>query len=174
MKRLALSFMALLLMATPVLAADIFPDLELKGGISADAAAYLGVSGSQIKVSSIQADYLFVEIYSMYCPICQRDAPRVNTLFQEVAAAGRDNVKFIGVAAGNTNFEVNFYRKKFSVLFPLFEDENFSCHKAVGGVGTPSFYLVDLKAGRQILFFQEGAIKDEAAMLKMILDTTAP
>jgi len=173
MKRLVLTLVALALLATTAMAGDIFPDLDLKGTLSKEDAAYLGITATPAKLSSIKAKYVFVEIYSMYCPICQRDAPKMDKIYHEVMAAGRDNIKFLGIGAGNTQFEIDFYKKKFEVPFPLFEDEDFTCHKAVGGVGTPAFYLVDLEAGRSLLFFQEGELEDEAGMLKMILDKTA-
>ncbi len=173
MRRLVLILVALALLATSALAGDIFPDLDLKGTLSQEDAAYLGITTEQPRMSSIDAKYVFVEVYSMYCPICQRDASKMDKIYDEVVAAGRDNVKFIGIGAGNTQFEIDFFKKKFEVPFPLFEDEDFTCHKAVGNVGTPSFYLVDMEAGRSILFFQEGELKDEAGMLKMILEKTA-
>ncbi|WFS63280.1 TlpA disulfide reductase family protein [Pseudodesulfovibrio thermohalotolerans] len=154
-------------------AADLFPDLALQGKISPEHREYLGAPEGDIKISDIGADFAFVEVLSMYCPICQHDAPGVNDMFARTQASDKaDRVRFVGIAAGNTPFEVAFYRKKFDVQFPLFEDPEYVAHKALNNVGTPAYYLVDLRDGkRTILIFHEGEIKDKGAFLKTVLDT---
>jgi len=175
MKRLTLILaIFLLLSGASGWAGNTFPDLTLSGELTDAQKRYLGVSAEEFKVSDIKSDYVFVEVYSMYCPICQIDAPKINDLFYKVVLAGRDDrLKFIGLGAGNTPFEVDFYRNKFNVDFPLFEDAEYVMHKALGDVGTPAFYLVRLKGGSmEILFFQEGQIEDKGGLLKIIMDKT--
>jgi thiol-disulfide isomerase/thioredoxin len=174
MKRLTLILVAFLFLCAVPVWAGTFPDLVFSGGLTDAQKRYLGVASEEFKVSEIKSDYLFIEMYSMYCPLCQQDAPKINDLFYKVVLAGRDDrLKFIGLAAGNTQFEVDFYRKKFNVDFPLFEDGDYVMHKALGEVGTPTFYLVELKGGSmEILFFQEGQADDKDGLLKIIMDKT--
>lgn len=153
-----------LLAAVSATASDRFPDLELNGSPTPEQTAHLGVERTPFMVSDITAEYLFVEVFSMYCPICQREAPAVNALQENVRAKVGDRVRFIGIGAGNTPFEVAFYAKKYQVAFPLFHDKDFIAHKALGNVGTPAFYLVDLKNGWNVLFFHEGAMGDASVM----------
>lgn len=170
-KRIMIMAVWALLAAFPALAADVFPDLELTGEPTPEQLAYLGIEAAPVAVSAIPADYLLVEVFSMYCPICQRDAPNTNELYRAVTeadAAGR--IRFIGLGAGNTPFEVRFYAKKYAVPFPLFHDEDFTGHKALNNVGTPAYYLVDLANGREIKLFHVGAIGDVQAMVKAVLD----
>ncbi len=135
-----------LLIVTPAQGAPPFPDLPLTGTLTPEQTAYLSPSGTAISPSSVKAEYLFVEVFSMYCPICQRDAPSVNALYKKVVASALGKrVRFLGIGVGNTPFEVDFYRKKFEVPFPLFEDPSYAYHEALGEVGTPAFYLVDVK-----------------------------
>ncbi|WP_338669628.1 TlpA disulfide reductase family protein [Pseudodesulfovibrio methanolicus] len=177
MKRHLLTLAAFLLAVVAALpsatatASDVFPDVALQGKISPEQRQYLGVPDGDIRLSDINADFVFVEVFSMYCPICQHDAPGVNDMFARVlASAEADKIRFVGIAAGNTPFEVAFYRKKFGVQFPLFEDPDYTAHKAVGNVGTPAYYLVDLRDRRRaILVFHEGEIKDKDAFLKNVL-----
>jgi len=170
MKKLIMTMTILaLLAAVPAAALDVFPDLELDGGLTPEQAARLGIEAAPVKVSDIPGDYLFVEVFSLYCPICQRDAPAVNDMERELMdgdPGGR--IRFIGIGAGNTPFEVSFYAKKYQVDFPLFHDEDFVAHKALENVGTPAFYLVDLRAGRKILFFHEGEVDDPGAMVETV------
>ncbi|EGB16251.1 Redoxin domain protein [Pseudodesulfovibrio mercurii] len=172
MKRYIMTLAACLLLSTGALAADLFPNVALEGKISPEQRQYLGVPEQDARLSDIASDFVLVEVFSMYCPICQHDAPGVNEMFAKTLASDKaDKVRFVGIAAGNTPFEVAFYRKKFDVRFPLFEDPDYTAHKAVGNVGTPAYYLVDMRdRKRAILLFHEGEIKDKDAFLKNMLE----
>jgi len=175
MKRYLPTLLASLIVAaalvSPAMSSDVFPDVALEGKISTEQRQYLGVHEGDIRLSDINADFVFVEVFSMYCPICQHDAPGVNDMFARVLASDQaDKIRFVGIAAGNTPFEVAFFRKKFDVQFPLFEDPDYTAHKAVGNVGTPAYYLVDLRdRKRAVMVFHEGEIKDKEAFLKNML-----
>ncbi len=44
--------------------------------------SYLGISGDGFfKIPQIKTKVVIVEIYSMYCPYCQKDAPGINELY---------------------------------------------------------------------------------------------
>lgn len=174
MRRFILTLLTLTLLATNALAGQSFPDITLHGKLSAEHKEYLGVTSQDFKLSDIKAEYLFIEAYSMYCPVCQRDAPRVNAVYEQIRKADPDGrVKFIGLALGNTAFEVSFYQKKYEVPFPLFKDEDYVIHKALGEVPTPTFYIVKLgNPSPEILYVKEGEAEDKDALLQAIKDTT--
>ena len=52
----------------------------------------------------------------------------------------RQNIRVIGIGVGNTAFEVNTFREKFAIPFPLFPDPDFKIYSALGKVRTP-FYI---------------------------------
>ncbi|QGY39626.1 redoxin domain-containing protein [Pseudodesulfovibrio cashew] len=174
MKRASLFLLAVLVLgATCAYAGDPFPDLALGGKLDEDQRAYLGVASDSFKLSDIRAEYLFIEAYSMYCPICQRDAPHVNEAFEAIAAADKaGRIRFLGLALGNTPFEVEFYRKKYAVQFPLFGDEDYVIHKALGEVPTPAFYVVKLGPEPEILFKKVGEAEGTEALLQAIKEHT--
>jgi peroxiredoxin len=104
--------------------------------------AYLGLSEGKIfALTGIKAEVLLVEIFSMYCPHCQAEAPVVNRLYRKIEANPRlkQNIRVVGIGVGNTAFEVNTFREKFHIPFPLFPDPDFKIYSALGKVRTPFF-----------------------------------
>jgi thiol-disulfide isomerase/thioredoxin len=126
---------------------DRLVDLRLPMPESADTRDYLGLPpGNSFSVTAIAGKILVIEIFSMYCPHCQREAPAINRLYQAIQDSEplRDRVKMIGIGVGNSTFEINHFRKHYSILFPLFPDEDFTIHKAIGEVRTPFFIVAAL------------------------------
>lgn len=157
-----LAVMALLLMTTAAAAQSpkAFPDLEISGPLTDAQKAYLGVDATPFRLSDIKTDILFIEGYSMYCPICQQDAPALNELFQKLGKADPEGrVRVIGLGLGNTEFEATFYQNKFNVPFPLFKDEDYAIHKALGEPVAPTYYIVRTSGpAPELLYEAEGEL----------------
>ena len=115
--------------------------------------SYLGLTGQgSFYPWQIEADVVIIEIFSMYCPICQREAANVNTLFDLIRNRPemRKRIKLIGIGAGNTAFEVNFFKENYSIEFPLFSDGDFTIHKQIGEVRTPHFFGFTISKNKKI------------------------
>jgi peroxiredoxin len=156
---------------------ESFPDVTLPVPDKTDQKDYLGITAkSSFKISQIKSELIIVEIYSMYCPYCQKEAPLINELFTIIDKKGmRDKIKIIGIGAGNTPFEVELFKKQYSVPFPLLSDELFTIHKAVGEVRTPYFFVLK-KTGsgaNKIIYSKVGSIQDPSQFLDMILKESA-
>lgn len=136
---------------------------------------YLGLKdGPNFKLSQIRTNFVIIEIFSMYCPICQRDAVVVNELHDLTLKVPSllKNIKFVGIGVGNTPYEVSVFKKKFNVPFPLIADDNFLIQKALtGNIRTPTFLVGKVMADGKvkILFTKIGAIKDAGEFLKEIM-----
>jgi len=136
---------------------------------------YLGITNNKktFHIPEIKAEVVLIEIFSMYCPYCQKDAPVVNELYNKIAQDEKlkNKIKLIGIGAGNSPFEVDFFQKTYHVNFPLFPDGDFSIHKIFGGVRTPYFIGVKLnKDGTHSVFYSKrGAIEDASKFLNLIL-----
>jgi thiol-disulfide isomerase/thioredoxin len=131
--------------AAPPIPGEQLAAIRLPAPETADAMAYLGVARENaFDPLNVAGSLLVIEIFSMYCPHCQREAPKVNRLYQAIASspqlAGR--VKLIGIGVGNSPYEVNHFRKHYTIPFPLFADEAFIVHQALGEVRTPFFIIV--------------------------------
>jgi peroxiredoxin len=151
---------------------DPFPDLIFELPTITEQIQYLNLKGNlrEFRLSQIGAEVLIVEIFSMYCPHCQREAPTLNALYRRIEAdpglAGK--LKIIGIGAGNTAFEVDYFRKQYNIPFPLFPDGDFVIHKQLGEVRTPYFFGVHLRKGEplQVLFSKLGGKADAAQILE--------
>jgi peroxiredoxin len=126
------------------------PELLLVTPESEQQRAYLGLStqpGEQFKISDIDADILIIELFSMYCPYCQKEAPLVNELYRLMKKGENKGltIKIIGLGASNSQFEVEHFASTYGVNFPLFPDKDMSMYKALGGEGTPGFVGYRLK-----------------------------
>jgi peroxiredoxin len=103
---------------------------------------YLGLDTTgNFALADIQAQVLLIEVFSMYCPHCQREAPNVNRLYRRIiddpSLASR--VKMIGIGVGNTTYEVDLYRKTFEIPFPLFPDRSRHLARQLEIRETPTF-----------------------------------
>ena len=135
---------------------------------------YLGLETlDPFLLNQIQAKVLIIEIFSMYCPICQREAADINKVFELIQKDPKlkDQVRLIGIGAGNSAYEVNFFKETYQIKFPLFSDAKFVIHKKIGEVGTPYFIGLkpDKKQGLEIFHSQSGEIIDPEKFLETLV-----
>ncbi len=149
--------------SSPPAVGGTLPDITLSAPRDSADKNYLGLSGfGSFKIPQIRAKVVVIEIFNMYCPYCQREAPNVNKLYAKIDhnPALKDVVKVIGIGAGNTPFEVGIFSKKYNVPFPLFTDEKFVIHGLVGEVRTPYFIAVKINPDgtNRVIYSKLGAI----------------
>jgi len=152
----------------------VLPIINLPIPKNSEERSYLGLSGSGLfKIPQIKAKVVIVEIFSFYCPYCQKDAPRINELYRLIESQPelKNKIKIIGLGAGNSAFEVETFKKTYQVPFPLFPDRDFSIHKACGEVRTPYFIGVKIDEGgkHQIVHTQLGNFSGAELFLELIL-----
>ncbi len=153
---------------------DVLPEMVLARPADAAHGGYLGLpAGETFTLSDIEADAVIIEIFSMYCPHCQREAPLINRLHEAIEnrGPGKGRVKLIGVGAGNSTFEVDVFRKKYKVPFPLFPDPDFIIHKKIGEVRTPYFFAVRIRpeGSHRVVYSKLGGFEDPGRFLDMIV-----
>jgi thiol-disulfide isomerase/thioredoxin len=125
-------------------AGERLAEMRLEAPEAPDQRKYLGLSASgAFDPTTIPGRLLVIEIFSMYCPHCQREAPAVNNLYQAIEASEtlRGRVKMIGIGVGNSPYEVDYFRQHYQIAFPLFPDPDFVIHQSLAEVGTPFFIV---------------------------------
>jgi len=153
---------------------SVLPPISLSVPQKPEHRKYLGLSGEgSFTIPQIKAGVVVIEIFSMYCPYCQAEAPTVNALYRKIESDShlKEKIKLIGIGVGNSEFEVDVFRKKYKIEFPLFPDADFSIHKMCGEVRTPYFIGVKIdEDGKHNIFYSKlGSIKDPAIFLSLIL-----
>jgi peroxiredoxin len=177
-----LLFIWMFLPLLPLFAADrppqvgeALPELALPAPVDSQDKAYLGVSGrGSFSVSQVQAPVVLLQVLSMYCPYCQKEAPNVNSLFKMIESDNtlKGKIKIIGIGAGNSAYETNLFRKKYSVPFTVLPDPDFIVYQKIGGeVRTPYFIAVRNQSGKQpvVVYSALGGFGDPAKFIQQLI-----
>jgi len=159
----------------PSVSSDPIATVKLPVSGNPDERKYLGLSGKHFfTIPQIKADIIVIEIFSLYCPQCQTAAPEVNALYQMIEEIShlKGRVKIIGVGAGNSILEVNTFKEKHRVPFPLFPDQDFAIHKLLGEVRTPYFIIAKLDKNRtcRVIHAKEGPFGEAENFLQQIIE----
>ncbi len=150
-----------------------FPEVLLPAPEQPDLRRYLGLTGGgTFGLGQVAAEVVIVEIFSMYCPHCQRAAPAVNQAHGIIEADPRlkGRVKLVGIGAGNSAYEVEIFRKKYTIPFPLFADEDFRIHELLGEVRTPYFigFRIQGDGTREVIYSRLGMFADPKTFVETI------
>jgi len=155
----------------PVIGSSL-PDFTLSTKNSAER-NYLGVGTGPFRISNIKSNLVVIEVYSMYCPYCQKEAPNMNQLYNKIESdpALKGRIKIIGIGAGNSQMEVDTYRQRYKVPFPLFPDKEYVIHDMLGQPRTPFFVTVRLQPGgkEKVIATQLGAYDSPDQFINTVL-----
>ena len=100
----------------------------------------------------------------------------MNEMFRKIESNEKlkGKVKLIGIGAGNSAFEVGYFKKTYSIPFPLFPDGDFAIHNKLGQVRTPYFIGIKImENGAHKVYYSKlgGAENADALMQKLLKDS---
>ena len=155
---------------------EALPELSLPAAADSQDRAYLDIGRGSFSVSQVKAPVVLLQVLSMYCPYCQKEAPHVNALFKMIEEDKnlKGKIKIIGIGVGNSAYETSLFRKKYSVPFPVLPDPDFIIHKKIGGeVRTPYFIAVRNQSGKQpvVVYSALGGFGDPAQFIQKLIQS---
>jgi peroxiredoxin len=161
-------------LAGPPAVGGTLPDFTLPSPKSSAERDYLGLgSGSTIRVTDIKTRVVLIEILSMYCPFCQKEAPMVNKLFGAIEGDSslKGKIKLVGIGVGNSAYELEVFRNRYNVPFPLFPDADFTLHKLLGETRTPYFIAVQINEDKshRVIYSKAGSFGEVAPFLENLV-----
>jgi peroxiredoxin len=160
--------------STPVKGGTL-PAIRLPIPGDSDEKIYLGLSGEGFfEIPQIKAEGVLVKIFNLYCPVCQSSALAMAKLYRQIENNPdlKNKIKLIGIGAGNTVAEVEFFRQTYNIPFPIFPDEDLSIHNLLGEVRIPSFIAIRIeKDGSHIIVHtQLGGLPDTTLFLALMVE----
>lgn len=97
----------------------------------------------------------------------------MNEMYRKIESDERlkSRVKLLGIGAGNTAFEVGYFKNTYNIPFPLFPDGNFSIHQKIGEVRTPFFICIRINkdGSHRVFYSQVGGGQDADQLMKKLL-----
>ncbi len=155
----------------------VLPLIKLPAPKDPGEKSYLGLSGSGFfTIPQIKAKVVIIEIFSMYCPQCQKIAPGMDELYHLIESNPdlKSKIKLIGIGAGNSRYEVEVFKKTYNTPFPLFPDNEFAIHKALGEVRSPYFIAVKINKDRthEVVHSELDSFKEAHAFLESIISVS--
>jgi len=147
----------------------VLPRITLGVPLDESAKEYLGVKKQKLcTLTAIPCKLIILEIFSLYCPICHKQAPVIKSIYKYIQQDPElyKNIKVIGVGAGNNLREVSTFKEHFKMLFPVFADHDFSIHKKLGEPRTPATIVVNSKG--KVLYVQSGEIEEPEKFIRLL------
>jgi len=153
--------------------------LELASPPAADERAYLGITADSFRLADVQADIIIIELFSLYCSLCAKEAPAVAELFllAQKHSTPQRRIVLLGIGAGSSMDEAARFQKLHSVPFPMVPDQKVIIARTMKMAITPGFLafkkqpdgsLVSLHTRSGVLgppqHFLDSALKAAAAL----------
>lgn len=145
------------------------PEFKLDAPGNANEQKYLGVTEREsFCLSQVSAKILILEIFSIYCPHCRKQAPVLNKIYQLIKqdSSLSNGIKMIGICAGAQKSQVDGWRTTLHVPFPLFADPETTIWQKFGKPGVPCTLVVS-DTGK-VLATHFGATEDTEAFFRQI------
>ena len=161
--------------ALPPAKGGTFPLINLQVPKDPAEKMYLGLSGTGFfRIPQIKAQAVVIKIFNLYCPLCKSTVEAMTDLYYQIENNPhfKNQVKLIGIGAGNSPLEVEVFKETNKVPFPIFPDEDFRIHKALGEVRTPFFIAIKMErdGSHEIVHTHLGGLANTKALLDLMVE----
>jgi hypothetical protein len=84
----------------------------------------------------------------------------------------KNRIKLIGIGAGNNALETEVFKRTYHIPFPIFPDENYEIHQALGAVRTPFFIALKINGDghQEIVHTHLGGLTDARGFLDLMVE----
>lgn len=171
-KQVACICALVVLYCATALAGEPFPHLELEDIPYTRHGDYLGFGTTSKHLSDINSQLVLVNIFNVYDNQSRKQADKINTLFRRIDSRGLSGrVKVVGIACGNSKFEVDFFQNEHDSPMPIFTDQNGKWCKALADENIPQYYLLrkNDKGRMESELVHKGPIHDLDSFFKRIM-----
>jgi peroxiredoxin len=152
---------------------NIFPNISLEGPFFQNDKRYLGLSEKKTySINNIHADFILIELFSIYCPVCQTHADKFNRLYKLIEKddlIGR-KMKMLGIGMGNNNNEVEYFKKYHGIQYPCIADQDFRIHKSLNEPRTPLLIVIDKRTAPYKVVSVLDFSREPESLIKYIRD----
>lgn len=122
-----------------------FPNILIEPKLSSSDLKYLGLSKkAKFRFKEIKGELILLEMLNVYCPNCQNQAPILTNLHEAIEKdpATKGKIKMIGIAAGNNEREIQTFKKRYNISYPIIPDIKFKILDVVGSSRAPFHILI--------------------------------
>lgn len=137
--------------SSPVLrSGDIFPSISFPNLSSTEDRKYLGIGDGKLLIfDNIPSDVLVIKFLNTNCVYCIKLLPTFNEIYQTIEKDQnlKTRIKIAAIGAGDTTSELDEFKKKYSIPYPVIPDTEFKAHKAVGEPRVP--FIVVARKNKQ-------------------------
>ncbi len=121
------------------------PQITLNAPKSEKDREYLALKDSKpFSLQQVSAKLIVLEIFSVYCPHCRMQAPKLNKIYKLIQQDKglSQGIKIMGIAAAGDQTKTDKWKATLRVSFPLFADSEAAIWERLGKPGVPLTLLI--------------------------------
>ncbi len=151
--------------------------LVLPSPAAAAERAYLGISSETFSLAGIQADIVIVELFTLYCALCAREAPAVAELFDlaQKQSTPQRRIRMLAIGTGSSPEDAARFQQQHRVPFPVVPDQKANFARAFKMAVTPGFIAFRRQpdGSMTILHTRSGVLGPAERFLETVLKAAA-
>jgi thiol-disulfide isomerase/thioredoxin len=142
------------------------PKFEMNAPENPEQCKYLGIEGKKkFTLQNISSKLIIVEFFNVFCPKCHAQAPKINQIYAFIEGDKelKQNIKMFAIGLLSKPDQLDAYKKKFDILFPLIPDENGQLVQTLNISAIPQILILDQKG--KVLGNHTGLMDDVDAFM---------